>query len=114
MVKAHRFAYEALVGPIPKGLEIDHLCFVRNCVNPGHMEPVTSAVNTLRSTGPTAANAAKDQCVNGHPFDFTRPDGERGCLRCAAEAQARWRERHPERYRASYERQNARRAKHVA
>lgn len=48
MVKVHRFAYELLVGPIPEGLEIDHLCRVRHCVNPAHMEPVTHAENMAR------------------------------------------------------------------
>ena len=46
---AHRLAYEMLVGPIPEGLESDHLCRVRHCVNPAHIEPVTSSVNSQRS-----------------------------------------------------------------
>jgi hypothetical protein len=45
---AHRLTYEALVGPIPSGLVLDHACRVRCCVNPGHLEPVTVQVNTLR------------------------------------------------------------------
>lgn len=45
---AHRFAYERYVGPIPEGLQIDHLCYVTNCVNPEHMEPVTAAENVRR------------------------------------------------------------------
>lgn len=48
-VRAHRFAYELLVGPISKGLTIDHLCRVRHCVNPAHMEPVTQAENSRRA-----------------------------------------------------------------
>jgi hypothetical protein len=48
---AHRFAYEAFVGPIPVGLELDHLCRIRNCVNPAHMEPVTHAENMARTAG---------------------------------------------------------------
>lgn len=47
-VKAHRWSYEQLVGPIPHGLTLDHLCRVRNCVNPAHLEPVTRAVNISR------------------------------------------------------------------
>jgi hypothetical protein len=46
---AHRVVYEALVGPVPDGLELDHLCAVRNCVNPGHLEPVTRAENNRRA-----------------------------------------------------------------
>ena len=46
---AHRAAYEMFVGPIPDGLEIDHTCCVRHCVNPDHLEPVTPSENVLRS-----------------------------------------------------------------
>lgn len=46
--RAHRLAYENLVGPIPEGLELDHLCRVRNCVNPQHLEPVTRSENARR------------------------------------------------------------------
>src|SRR6185369_13442505 len=55
---AHRFAYTLLVGPIPPGLQIDHLCRNRACVNPDHMEPVTQRVNSLRSSlTPSGRNA---------------------------------------------------------
>lgn len=47
-IAAHRFAYEALVGPIPEGLELDHTCRVKRCVNPAHLEPVTHRENILR------------------------------------------------------------------
>jgi hypothetical protein len=66
--RAHRVAYEALVGPIPNGLQIDHLCRTRNCVNPTHMEAVSSRVNTLRGEGPTASKYRQTHCVNGHEF----------------------------------------------
>ena len=46
---AHRAAYELLVGPIPDGLELDHLCFVRSCVNPAHLEAVTHVENLRRA-----------------------------------------------------------------
>lgn len=67
-VRAHRVAYEMLVGPIPDGLQIDHLCRNRGCVNPKHMEPVTNRENCLRGESQAARNARKTHCVNGHEF----------------------------------------------
>lgn len=66
---AHRISYELLVGPIPDGLTIDHLCRNRACENPGHLEPVTMRVNWLRGNAPTTYYAIKTHCVKGHPFD---------------------------------------------
>lgn len=93
-VLAHRFAYELLVGPIPKGLEIDHVrawgCTNRHCVRPDHLEPVTHAENLLRGDAPAAQNLRKTHCVNGHEFTpentFVRPSGRRTCLACLARA----------------------------
>ncbi len=65
---AHRASYEHFVGPIPNGLEIDHLCRNRACVNPAHMEVVTHRENTLRGATVTAANARKTHCNRGHRF----------------------------------------------
>lgn len=65
---AHRFAYETLVGPIPEDLEIDHLCRVRFCVRPDHMEPVTHAENGRRGESVFGANARKTHCDSGHEF----------------------------------------------
>lgn len=65
-VQAHRYAYEQLIGPIPEGLTLDHLCRNRLCVNPKHLEPVTHAVNILRGQGTSARNAQKTHCVHGH------------------------------------------------
>lgn len=65
---AHRFAYEDVVGPIPDGLTIDHLCRVPGCVRPNHLEPVTMRENVLRGFGPTALNAKKRTCRHGHPY----------------------------------------------
>jgi hypothetical protein len=65
---AHRAAYEMLVGEIPEGMTLDHLCKNTLCVNPDHLEVVTMKVNVLRSTSPTAINATKTHCVRGHEF----------------------------------------------
>ncbi len=65
---AHRAMYELMIGPIPDGMTIDHLCRNTLCVNPGHLEVVTSAVNTMRGTGAGPTNAAKTHCNHGHEF----------------------------------------------
>ncbi len=84
--RVHRLAYEALVGPIPEGLTIDHLCRVRNCINPDHLEPVTGRENTLRGFAPSAINATKAACARGHVYEegSMRRDkrGRRFCLTC--------------------------------
>ncbi len=66
--RAHRFAYELLVGPIPDEMTLDHLCRNRACVNPAHLEIVTNKDNVLRGEGVTAENAIKTHCVHGHEF----------------------------------------------
>ena len=65
---AHRAAYIALVGPVPGGLPLDHLCRNRACVNPAHLEPVTNAENILRGEGYSAINARVTHCPKGHPL----------------------------------------------
>jgi hypothetical protein len=89
-VYAHRFAYELLVGPIPDGLEIDHLCRNPRCVNPEHLEPVTHAENILRGEAPSAHNARKTHWVRGHRFNrentyVVKATGARMCRRCVKE-----------------------------
>lgn len=91
----HRFAYELLVGPIPDGLHIDHVrargCRNRNCVNPGHLEPVSLVENLMRGDTVSTRNAAKTHCPYGHDYDGRYPNGYRYCRRCAAERQRRHR-----------------------
>jgi len=80
---AHRVAYELFVGEIPAGLDLDHLCRNRRCVNPAHLEPVTRSENLRRGFEARG-------CKNGHPFSDTafsivrRADGgtERRCKIC--------------------------------
>ena len=68
-VKAHRYSYELLVGPIPEGLVIDHLCLNPLCVNPAHMEVVTLAENSRRGFAPEAQRRrTKTHCIRGHEF----------------------------------------------
>lgn len=88
-VPAHRWSYERLVGPIPVGLQIDHLCRTRACVNPAHLEPVTQRENMLRGVGACSRNAVKTHCPQGHaltPDNLDRSHmlkcGRRKCRAC--------------------------------
>lgn len=80
-VYAHRLAYSTLIGEIPKGLELDHLCKVPCCCNPLHLEPVTHAENIKRGWW-----ANKDTCSAGHLYEnntyLTKEHGHRVCLIC--------------------------------
>ena len=104
VIYTHRFAYELLVGPIPDGYDLDHLCRNRGCCNPTHLEPVTHRENALRGTSPNAMNAAKTHCHAGHPFDESntsyRQNGHRGCLACRRERRYWLRNNGYESYRA--------------
>lgn len=83
--QAHRLAYELEVGPIPDGLQLDHLCRNTACCNPSHLEPVTPRENYLRGVGFAADNARKTHCKWGHPFEgdnlYSRY-GKRWCQTC--------------------------------
>lgn len=67
-LRAHRYLYELMVGPVAKELHLDHLCRNPSCVNPAHLEPVTPRENTMRGVGPTKVNAEKTHCLRGHPL----------------------------------------------
>ena len=90
--KAHRVAYTLLNGEVPDLLPLDHLCRVRACVNPAHLEPVTNQENIIRGFAPTAVNARKTHCPKGHPLAEGNLEpsqaalGRRSCHTCHREA----------------------------
>lgn len=90
---AHRFSYEFHKGPIPDGLQIDHLCRVTCCVNPDHLEAVTGRENILRGNGLSAQNARKTHCIYGHALAGQNLGiGHRGKKRfCRICKRAQWR-----------------------
>lgn len=81
MGKAHVFAYQHYVGPVPSGMQLDHLCRVRRCVNPDHLEVVTGWENTMRGDTPAAINARKTHCPRGHPYDEQNTYLDKTCRR---------------------------------
>lgn len=87
---AHRVAYETWVGPIPDGLQLDHLCRRPACIKPMHLQPVTPQVNVLRGTAPGARTTRGGCCSKGHPHaEFGREwRGRTYCRQCYREWKA--------------------------
>lgn len=101
-IKAHRYAYETMVGAVPDGLELDHLCRNKRCVNPEHLEAVTRGENIKRGLLPDIGRRfqqGKMHCPWGHPYNsqntYLRLDrAGRECKACRREAQLKWRLSH--------------------
>jgi hypothetical protein len=89
MKSAHRVVYEMLVGSIPTGLDLHHLCRNTWCVNPEHLEPLVYFEHHR--------NLFKTHCPRGHPYDDENTywhEGNRDCKECRREAVRRWRAKH--------------------
>lgn len=90
---AHRYSYRLHFGPIPEGLTIDHLCRVKLCVRPDHLEAVTGRLNTQRGS----PHLVKTHCPQGHPYEggnlYVRPRGSRECRECLRQKQQQIRDR---------------------
>lgn len=97
-IKATWFVYERLVGAVPQGLVLDHLCRNPWCVNPEHLEAVTMRENTLRGVGPSARNARKLRCDRGHTLtgdNLAIGHGQRRCRECSRAWKRQWRAAQP-------------------
>ena len=103
---AHRVAYEELNGEIPNGLVIDHLCRVRHCVNPAHMETVTSGENVMRGMSPSVLTATTGMCRRGHvmsdenTYVYTEKNGRTKyrCRECARAKRGEYRSENRDEY----------------
>ena len=97
--EAHTVSYEAFIGPVPDNLTLDHLCRIRRCVNPTHLEPVTNVENVMRGEGFGAVNSRKVVCSRGHPYNEENTyhwRGQRCCRSChAINELKRWRRLNP-------------------
>lgn len=98
MWRAHRWSYTHFIGPIPPGLSLDHLCRVRNCVNPVHLEPASNKENCRRGLGGWNQRI-KTHCPQGHIYGgrnlvIRKPENGhtgRGCRTCRVMATQKWR-----------------------
>lgn len=94
---AHRYSYEAAIGPIPPGLDLDHLCRVTLCVNPAHLEPVTNRENNRRAL---PYRKLKTACINGHNLTdgnvYIIAGHRRQCRKCNLIAVQKYKQRKAE------------------
>lgn len=109
---AYRALYIAFVNPNIQGLDVDHLCKNPECMNLGHLEAVTSRINTLRGSSPPAMNILKTECLRGHEYTpentFINKRGERSCRECR---RTKWRQYYYQNKEKLYVAQKARRAR---
>lgn len=83
--RAHRVAYSVLIGPVPDGMQLDHLCRNNGCVNPDHLQVTTGRINTLRGYGTSGMNARKTHCKRGHELsgdNIYQYGNRRSCKLC--------------------------------
>lgn len=89
--RAHHLAYEKAYGPIPEGLVVDHICNVRHCINPNHLQAITQRENSLRGNPP------RTHCPRGHEYNkvntYIDPKGCKICRICKNESYRRMKQR---------------------
>ncbi len=94
-ILAHRYSYELIRGPVPPGMELDHLCRDTRCINPDHLEAVTHQKNTERGeAGTYKRTTSKTYCIHGHQYSeentYINKHGFRSCKACRKLAYARY------------------------
>lgn len=98
-VRAHRWAYEFMIGPVPDGLQLDHLCRIPSCCNPFHLDPVTCQVNVRRGESPGARALRRTHCLRGHAYSEHGAinQGRRICRTCRIEYLRNYRQQEKQR-----------------